>query len=664
MARLPDVQRNSGDEEMYRALILTGLCFLVIATFVSGFFELSQVSRAHPIGARVLAKLQDVDRRLFLIPIALHPWKSLFVAALVAYGLPLYGLAKRRFRDKGQRFYALLFVPAMAACLGLMVFYTAELMDWTDDRNIRYYSWFVLGGLLAILTVVFYTWFFALKRGPRSLEDLRQNPHLYEVEDLRGAAMVKELSRGARPLLLRFSGCEWPNLENANVQRKLAGRLLIGRFHEHHERTNYWVCPEIGNLQQTLVVATPGAGKTHSIALPWGRDLPMNGHSAFVIDVKGDMAAALRPSCNRRRIPLYSFNPEEPDSLRWNPFDEIDRSDATEIYNGADRIARAIFGEISSQEKYWELSELGYLRAAVELLIRTNPNPTPSDLADLLRTKERLIATLSQLTAQVDDPPEQLSREDRRAVEEIERGLQLLVSDAEQKRTGYYERIQGAFIKFALFNNHNIARITQSSPFRLKQLTQRPSAMVFAAPLSLGLDSSTLAAIAVRLLQQLIYTRFKERQDRKLFFILDEFSKLRLSAKEMEHFVSTSRSAGCVTVVILQSVDQLDERSRAELLDNLSDRYILHGAGSSTARWFERTLHDRTAMRATASEQRTSSARHSAAGTGTSITETIVPVLSAREIDNTGGLQYGAWLRLAKYSSKPILVDLERPKWV
>jgi type IV secretory pathway TraG/TraD family ATPase VirD4 len=245
-------------------------------------------------------------------------------------------------------------------------------------------------------------------------------------------------------------------------------------------------------------------------------------------------------------------------------------------------------------------------------------------------------------------------------VEEIERGLQLLVSDAEQKRTGYYERIQGAFIKFALFNNHNIARITQSSAFRLKQLTQRPSAMVFAAPLSLGLDSSTLAAIAVRLLQQLIYTRFKECQDRKLFFILDEFSKLQLSAKEMEHFVSTSRSAGCVTVVILQGVDQLDERSRAELLDNLADRYILHGAGPSTAKWFERTLHDRTAMRATASEQQTSSTRHSAAGSGTSITEATVPVLAAREIHNTGGLQHGAWLRLAKYSSKPILVDLER----
>jgi type IV secretory pathway TraG/TraD family ATPase VirD4 len=260
----------------------------------------------------------------------------------------------------------------------------------------------------------------------------------------------------------------------------------------------------------------------------------------------------------------------------------------------------------------------------------------------------------------MDAEPQGFTPEDRRAAEEIERGLQLLVSEAEQKRTGYYERIQGAFIKFALFNNQRISRITQSSPFRLNRLTERPSTMVFAAPLSLGLDSSTLAAIAVRLLQQLIYARFTEHHQRKLFFILDEFSKLQLSAKEMEHFVSTSRSAGCVTVVILQSVDQIDPRARAELLDNLADRYILHGAGPATAMWFERTFHDRVATRATASEQRTSSSRHTAAGSGTSLTETTVPVLAAREIHNTGGLQYGAWLRLARYSSKPILADLER----
>ena len=70
MARMTDVQRNSGNEERSKALILTGLCIFVIATFVSGFFEPSQVSRAHPIGARVLAKFQEVDCRLFLNHIA------------------------------------------------------------------------------------------------------------------------------------------------------------------------------------------------------------------------------------------------------------------------------------------------------------------------------------------------------------------------------------------------------------------------------------------------------------------------------------------------------------------------------------------------------------------------------------------------------------------
>lgn len=661
MANVTEVNRGRMTDSFEMNLCIAGFCVAVIAVFASGFYPAVERSGSLSINARILAALQFADSRIFLEPIANHPWKALLVAALAAYALPLYGLLTKRFRDKDKRSNALWFVPGMAAALGVTTFATADFVGGTDGGQIRSHSWLALSGLLAVLTVAFYTWFFALKRGPRSLEDLHKNPHLYEVEDFRGAAMAKDLAEGPRPLLLRFPWCDWPNMGNANVQRKLAGRLVIGRFYEHHERTNYWVCPAIEDLQQTLVVAPPGAGKTYSIALPWGRELPLAGHSAFVIDVKGDMAATLWPSFKQSQIPLYSFNPEDPGSLKWNPFDEIDRSDATEVYNGAENIARAIFGEISTHDKYWDLSELGYLRAAVELLIRTNPNPTPTDLADLLRTQEKLITTLTLLSSQLNTQPDQFSREDRRAIEEVERGLQLLVSDAELKRTGYYERIQGAFIKFALFNNHRIARITKGSQFRLRQLTQEPSVMVFAAPLSLGLDSSTLAAIAVRFLQQLIYARFKERPQRKLFFILDEFSKLQLSAKEMEHFVSTSRSAGCVSVIILQSVDQLADAARTELLDNLADRYILHGAGPATARWFEHSLHDRMAMRATASQDHRFSARNSATGFTTSITETSVPVLAAREIHNTGGLQHGAWLRLAKYSSKPILVDLERP---
>lgn len=662
MASITDVRREGLDGAWEFRLALAGAFLFIVSTFASGFFTCPQTMGTHSLQFRMLAKLQQLDYQMILLPVALHPWTAIGITALAVYSLPLYGLATKRYRDKDKQFNALVWVPFSVASLGMGTLGTMHLFGWAGEKNIHYYSWLIAGGLTAIATVASYTWFFAFKPVPSSLEDRHRNPHLYDVEDLRGAAMTKDLKRGARPLLLRFSGCDWPNLENANVQRKLAGRLVIGRFYNQKERTNYWVCPEIENLQQTLVVAPPGAGKTHSIALPWTRDLPQAGHSAFAIDVKGDMAETLRPFFRRRRIPLYSFNPEDPNSLHWNPFDEVDRSNATELYNGVDCFSRATFGEIKEQEKFWELSELGYLRAAVELLIRTNPNPIPSDLVDLLRSKECLIATLSQLTVQADAQAGQLTREDRRAIEEIERGLQLLVSDAEQKRTGYYERIQGAFLKIQLFNDHRIARITQSSSFRLKQITERPSAMVFAAPLSLGLDSSTLAAIATRFLQQLIYTRFKDRQKRKLFFILDEFSKLQLSAKEMEHFVSTSRSAGCVTVVILQGINQLNERARAELLDNLADRYVLHGAESSTVQWFERTLHERTATRATVSQQQTLSSRLSTSGSGTSITETTVPVLAAREIHNTGGLQYGAWLRLAKYSSKPILVDLERPR--
>jgi type IV secretory pathway TraG/TraD family ATPase VirD4 len=154
--------------------------------------------------------------------------------------------------------------------------------------------------------------------------------------------------------------------------------------------------------------------------------------------------------------------------------------------------------------------------------------------------------------------------------------------------------------------------------------------------------------------------RFKTPPKTRLFMILDEFSKLRLDHKQVEDFISTSREAGAVSVIFLQDVSQIREEIRAAVLANCQDKYFLHGAGPQTAEWCSKALGDRRRLNTSMSESESANAKTSSTGLSTSVTESWVPVLRPREIATTGGLKYGAWIVLSRYSHKPILVNLER----
>ena len=156
-------------------------------------------------------------------------------------------------------------------------------------------------------------------------------------------------------------------------------------------------------------------------------------------------------------------------------------------------------------------------------------------------------------------------------------------------------------------------------------------------------------------------TRFKaQNTSRRLFLVLDEFSKLRMGYHQTLDFMSTSREAKCVSVIFLQDVSQIQYGLREPILANCLDRYFLRGAGPQTAAWLTTSLGKRRAPRATMSESAQSGTRQRSEGTGMSISEEQVPVLREREIQTTGGLKYGAWVILNSYSPKPILVNLDR----
>jgi type IV secretory pathway TraG/TraD family ATPase VirD4 len=237
------------------------------------------------------------------------------------------------------------------------------------------------------------------------------------------------------------------------------------------------------------------------------------------------------------------------------------------------------------------------------------------------------------------------------------------------KKNSFEEILQGVNNKLQPFVHPALKAVLSESidhtgkPFSLSQLNSAErQVFICSTPLTLGLLGSTAASLMVRSLQQVLLRRFKNPPKGRLFMILDEFSKLRLDHKQVENFISTSREAGAVSVIFLQDVSQIREEIRAAVLANCQDRYFLHGAGPQTAEWCSKALGDRRRLNTSMSENETSSTKTSSTGLSTSVTEAWVPVLRPREIATTGGLRYGAWIVLNRYSHKPMLVDLERPQ--
>jgi type IV secretory pathway TraG/TraD family ATPase VirD4 len=408
------------------------------------------------------------------------------------------------------------------------------------------------------------------------------------------------------------------------------------------------VAPEITKLQQTLVVAPTGSGKTTSLALPWSRELPVQGQSVFVLDFKGDMAQHIRLGFGGPEAPgLWVFNPLSRASVRWNPM--MEPAEGTADYEESqEAIAEAIYGEVNGGTyQYFDLLDLRILKAGVRAVGHLQ-EPSLKALHDLFLSQQHLEETLDLIKDTADQ--ETFAR--------IEADLK---ASTDSRKYTFTERIQGVRNKLDAFAHPSIQRVTgEDADFRLSRLMEKPSCLVFAAPMRMGLAGETLAAMAVRLMQHQLHQRYGHKGGR-LFLILDEFSKLAMDHKQTERFISVSRSAGAVSVIILQDVDQLHHDTRASIWGNCQDRYILRGASSSTARWLSESLGERRVWTRTISSTATHGQHHNTQGGTLSAREESVPVVRPREITLTGGLERGAWLQLSKYSHKPILVDLTRP---
>ena len=627
-------------EDMQRTLILAGAVTFAALLWLGGAFEFASHLGA-PKGTReaFLAKLLIWDHnaltKLVLNPFLAKPVLFFLVATALALAPALYGASRGLWRNSHAVPY---WSVGVTFALGLAYFLPQALLS--HGLSPFSVAWWRATALLGTAMSLFAAGLTSLRGASIRARDILDQPHAFDLMDLTGAARVVELKRAG--LLVRSS--QWPRTDAPFLD----GRLCIGRLYDEGRPTDYFVAPEIEKLQQTLVVAPTGSGKTTSLALPWSRELPSKGQSVFVLDFKGDMAQHIRPGFSGWEAPkLWVFNPVSMASVHWNPMKEPVPGTA-DFEESQEAIAEAIHGEINAGAyQYFDLLDLRILKAGVRAVGHLEA-PNLKALHDLFLSKQHLEETLDTIKDQAD-------------LDTFARIEADLKASTDSLKYTFTERIQGVRNKLDAFSHPAIRRVTgEDADFRLSKLLEQPTCLVFAAPMRMGIAGETLAAMAGRLIQHQLHQRYGHKGGR-LFLILDEFSKLAMNHRQTERFISVSRSAGAVSVVILQDVDQLHHEARASMWGNCQDRYILRGASASTARWLSDSLGERRVWTRTISSSYTRNSHRSSEGGTLSAKEESVPVLRPREITLTGGLERGAWLQLSRYSHKPILVDLTRP---
>jgi len=634
----PKLEHHSGDME--RTLVLAGGVVLSSLFWIGGAFEVVSYIPVHQGNSvRLLVKLLLWDHnalaKTVLNPFLTRPTLFLLAAGALAISPLAFGASRGLCRVGHD-----LALKAIGIALLVESAYVLPIVLLPETLSPFKAAWWRVTILFGCAAIVFAVGAVRMRGEKLKASDILRRPHAYDLMDLSGAARLAELK--STGLLVRSS--EWPDA----FSHKLKARLCIGRLYDEGRPSRYFVAPEIEKLQQTLVVAPTGSGKTTSLAFPWSRELPRKGQSVFVLDFKGDMANHVRPRSGATNgPPVWLFNPLSAESVRWNPLREPVRGTA-DFEESQDAIAEAIYGEINrGAYQYFDLLDLRILKAGIRAVCHLEM-PSLKALHDLFLSEQHLEETLDRIKDSAD----------KDTFARIEADLK---ASTDSRKYTFTERIQGVRNKLDAFAHPAIRQVTgEKADFSLSSLMDKPSCLIFAAPMRMGLAGETLAAMAVRLIQHQLHRRYGHKGGR-LFLILDEFSKLAMDHRQTERFISVSRSAGAVSVVILQDVDQLHHEARASMWGNCQDRYILRGASASTARWLSETLGDRHVWTRTISSTVTKGQKHSSEGGTLSAREESVPVLRPREITLTGGLERGAWLQLHKYSHKPILVDLTRP---
>jgi TraM recognition site of TraD and TraG len=199
-------------------------------------------------------------------------------------------------------------------------------------------------------------------------------------------------------------------------------------------------------------------------------------------------------------------------------------------------------------------------------------------------------------------------------------------------------------------------RATADRLFRLEELGgSEQVTIVLAARTHDGEKATTVASMAVKLLEHFLLERTEHPSPRRVLLLLDEARRVR--GFKANEYITFAREAKAGCVVVYQSLDQIgDEKKIFEILENVGTQVFLGGVAGRSAQHLLGLLPGRTRIGSSETVTRDAS--------GTTRTRTVsrevTPYFTTAEVERLPG---GAWPALVYVNDrkhKPFLVDMDQ----
>lgn len=429
---------------------------------------------------------------------------------------------------------------------------------------------------------------------------------------------------------------DYRGLISARQLRNVAGALPLGYAIEPRRGPVSPIGVPAEVLEQHAAIIGPtGAGKTSSLVVPWIAGALRDGHSVIAVDVTGNLFDKIREYARNTgplgaRVAVWDFA-RPANSVTWSWLEDLATEDAVvaavEALIGRDRP--------NDPQPYFMQRDKRVLRGLIEGVLATaSPSQdtllTSASDQSLLRRLATLRPAIGNRLAEVAGLP----------------------------AADFGRAMSGVVNALDIFGHAGVKAVTRGGGITLGSLTDAPSLLIIGAPLSGSRTSVSLSSLMIAMLTRELYTRFGQRNARKVFYFIDEAARL-TDRIDFEELLSVSRAAGISVVLAAQNVAQFaDKNERATILDNCATYVALPSPSDESATYFASRLGTREVS--TLTESRTMGGFNAPSSTQYSRALSTVPVLGKREImDPPWGVR-SALVHCRPLSGAPFAVDLTR----
>jgi hypothetical protein len=374
-----------------------------------------------------------------------------------------------------------------------------------------------------------------------------------------------------------------------------------------------------------LVVAPINRGKTQLI-IRWAVAANQAGYSTFIVDVKGNLHEKLRDKLKGK---VYYFTTDDDisgddEDAEVIP-DRINFLRELKWYTVKDRRRIKQFvatllpsigwkGEGGEAEMRYRL-RAKYLNALIHILKLYHvyyrntgfPGRSPDlgDLYDLANNERLLYLYIKKIRA-----AEEKNLEKGRTLPPIrvDHWVNEVAILIDPKRSGiaegqrdpaksYLDYTMGVVDALAPFAKDGALypKIRDNGPghlFSFEDLGKEEQVtIILAAREQDGAESEAIVSMAVTRLEQFLFERFKVSSPRPVLLLLDETRRIR--GFKPHEYVTFAREAKAGCVLVYQSLEQIPENHRKELLENIGTQVYLGSLSGSSAEIFLKNIRER-----------------------------------------------------------------------